>query len=298
MTRSRATSWTQLDELLAYQLAREDEAYDSFNPRATDVIISPFPKCGTTWLQQIVHGLRTGGDMDFTDICQVVPWIAVAPTLGIDLNVEQRASPRVFMAHRPWHDLPRGCRYIVAFRNPKDAAVSFYRFMEGWFLEAGAIPIDDILTQPMYDPSSKYNYWDHAASWLAQRGNPDVLLLTFENMKQDLPGVVQHIAGFLSIDSDRSIDIATRQATFEFMSAHSDCFALPLIRSWVEEHVGLTADSETSTRVRRGQVGANRAELRPSTADQFDEIWRATIGMQFPYPTYEDLVSDLEVHAA
>ena len=40
----------------------------AFRPSATDVIISPFAKCGTTWLQQIVHSLRTGGDLDFDDI--------------------------------------------------------------------------------------------------------------------------------------------------------------------------------------------------------------------------------------
>ena len=32
------------------------------------VIITPFAKCGTTWLQQMVHSLRTGGDLDFDDI--------------------------------------------------------------------------------------------------------------------------------------------------------------------------------------------------------------------------------------
>ena len=48
------------------------------------------------------------------------------------------------MAHSPWHELPSACRCIVALRNPKDAAVSFYRFLEGWFLDPGAIPIEDL----------------------------------------------------------------------------------------------------------------------------------------------------------
>ncbi len=259
MTRPRATSWAELDELLGPQFAREQEAYDAFRPRPTDVILSPFPKCGTTWLQQIVHSLRSCGDMDFADICDVIPWIDVALNLGTDLDVDQRATPRAFMSHRTWHDVPTGCRYIVAFRGPKDAAVSFYRFMEGWYLEPGAIPIDKIVTHPMFRPDSEYNYWVHASSWLAQRHNPDVLLVTFDDLKHDLRGVVQHIARFLHMDEEQRVDVATQDATFEFMSAHAELFSVPLLRAWVEEHVGIAADSSTATRVRKGQVGANRA---------------------------------------
>ena len=28
----------------------------AFKPQPTDVLISPYSKCGTTWVQQIVHG--------------------------------------------------------------------------------------------------------------------------------------------------------------------------------------------------------------------------------------------------
>ena len=40
----------------------------AFKPRASDVIIAPYGKSGTTWTQQIVHTLRTGGDIDHDDI--------------------------------------------------------------------------------------------------------------------------------------------------------------------------------------------------------------------------------------
>jgi len=44
-----------------------------FVPRASDIVIASYAKCGTTWLQQMVHSLRTGGDLDFDDISRVVP---------------------------------------------------------------------------------------------------------------------------------------------------------------------------------------------------------------------------------
>ena len=34
----------------------------NFKPRATDVLITTAPKAGTTWMQQILHQLRSGGD--------------------------------------------------------------------------------------------------------------------------------------------------------------------------------------------------------------------------------------------
>ena len=50
----------------------------AFQPKPTDVFITPYSKSGTTWLQQIVHCLRSRGDMDFDDISRVVPWLEVA----------------------------------------------------------------------------------------------------------------------------------------------------------------------------------------------------------------------------
>ena len=57
--------------------------------RPDDVVITPWGKSGTTWTQQIVHTLRTRGDMAFDDISRVVPWIEMSPLLGLDLNAEQ-----------------------------------------------------------------------------------------------------------------------------------------------------------------------------------------------------------------
>ena len=51
-------------------------------PRAGDVLVVTSPKCGTTWVQQIVHQLRSRGSMDFEEISIPVPWIEMAHDLG------------------------------------------------------------------------------------------------------------------------------------------------------------------------------------------------------------------------
>src|ERR671922_1915726 len=78
-----------------------------FRPRATDILIATYPKCGTTWLQQIVHGLRTRGSMDFDEITAVVPWIELAFDVGIDLEAPQVAEPRAFKTHLSWDEVPK-----------------------------------------------------------------------------------------------------------------------------------------------------------------------------------------------
>ena len=80
----------------------------AFRPRPSDILIATFPKCGTTWLQQIVHGLRTRGSMDFDEITLVVPWLELARDLGIDPDGPQAAEPRAFKSHLSWHEIPQG----------------------------------------------------------------------------------------------------------------------------------------------------------------------------------------------
>ena len=65
-----------------------------FKPRPSDVFVVTPPKCGTTWVQQIVHQLRTGGDMEFREITEVVPWIELAHDIHLDLEAEQKQTPR------------------------------------------------------------------------------------------------------------------------------------------------------------------------------------------------------------
>jgi len=101
-------------------------AITSYHPHPTNIIISPYGKCGTTLLQQTFHTLRTGGDTDFDDISRVVPWIEQVAMHDIDLNGAQRAKPRGLKSHLSYSNVPKGAKYVVSFRDPKDAFVSTF----------------------------------------------------------------------------------------------------------------------------------------------------------------------------
>lgn len=103
----RATSLDELAVIVSKSVTEEGWLKgQSFQPCSNDIVITPYAKCGTTWLQQIVHGLRTRGSMDFDEISRVIPWIELAHDLGCDLNAPQVAKPRVYKSLRV------GMRYL------------------------------------------------------------------------------------------------------------------------------------------------------------------------------------------
>jgi hypothetical protein len=95
-----------------------------WTPRPTDVAIVTYTKCGTTWLQQICHQLRTGGDMNYEEITAVSPWLDFALDCGVVLEDEQTGAsgeplvPRVWKSHQRLAAINCGCKYIVTLRDP------------------------------------------------------------------------------------------------------------------------------------------------------------------------------------
>ena len=70
----------------------------NFRPRGDDVMIVTPGKSGTTWMQQVVHQLRSGGDMSYRNISDVVPFIEMAHE--IDLDAEHEYQPRLGIGER------------------------------------------------------------------------------------------------------------------------------------------------------------------------------------------------------
>jgi hypothetical protein len=259
----------------------------AFVPRPSDVFITPFAKCGTTWLQQMVHSLRTGGDLDFDDISRVVPWVETALDLGLDLEAPQRGEPRAFKSHVGADLIPKGGRYIMSSRDPRDAAVSMYRFFEGWFFEPGTIDIDTFVQ------SRGSGYFDHLSSWWSRRNDGDVLFLAYEHMKQDLPETVRRVADFIGVPPDAErLAVAGDQASLESMTRHKDKYADLLMRELSERRCGLPPGSD-SAKVRDGLVGSHRAELSPESIAWIDAEWERTIGQQFGLADYDALLAEL-----
>lgn len=291
---ARATTIAEFHALQERMMSRDDVMRGlAFRPRSTDVIITPFGKCGTTWLQQIFHTLRTRGDTDYDDISAVVPWIETAAALGQDLDAEQKADPRGFKSHLGWDLVPKGARYIVSIRDPKDALVSMYRFMEGWFIEPGAVPIDVFARESYLRQTGGPNYWSHLASWWAVRRDPAVLMLSYEQMNRDPERTIRRVAAHCGIPLDQDLlGITLHNSSLEFMLAHKNKFDDLGMRLLSERNCGLPPGSD-SAKVRQGKVGSHRAELPADVGAEMDAIWAEQITARYGYPDYAALEAAL-----
>ena len=260
----------------------------AFRPRLSDLIIAPYSKSGTTWLQQIAHGLRTRGSMDFDEITEVTPWIEVAHDMGWDLNAEQKANPRAYKSHWGGNDVPDGCRYICVIRDPADTMVSFYNFFNGWFLERDAVAIDDFIDHVNNRGTPVGDYWSHLMSWWPRRHEDAVLMLAFEDMKVDLEGAVRKVADFIGVDDEAAIEIATRQASFAFMKAHESQFNDNLIAKAKNSILGLPADAGSS-KVKSGKVGGHKTVLSNAMVARLDGLWADMVAPETGFENYNKL---------
>lgn len=270
-----------------------DEGWQSganYKPDPSDVFIVTPAKCGTTWMQQIVHGLRTRGSMDFEEICEVIPWLHLAHDCGTDIYAPQPARPHAFKTHVPLTENPQGGKYIVILRNPHDALISHYRFFEGFFFEKGSISLD-IFAQEYYYPRSAI--FNHIKSLWGRHKDENVLALCYENMKDDLPKTVERVAEFTGIKLDDELkEIVIRQSDIKFMQAHEDQFEDHIIRTKRGPAMKLPVDGLLS-KVRDGQAGSGKLTLPKHIKQELDSIWKDQITPVTGLNSYEDLRKEL-----
>jgi len=292
---ARATNSAMATELMGKLFVPEEigASIASYRPRPTDIVITPFSKCGTTWLQQTFHTLRTEGDMDFDDISRVVPWIELGNAHGIDLNATQRAEPRGFKSHMAYSQIPKGAKYVVCVREPKDAFVSLFRFMEGWFVEPGSITIEEFAQGWLRERKEDPGYWGHLLSWWEQRDNPNVLLLSYAHMLEEPAAHIRKLAEFAEIPlSDDLLSLTLERSSLSYMLAHKTKFDDAMNRARSEERCNLPPGSDAA-KVRVGGVDTHKKELTPALSQRIDAVWQERVTPITGHKNYDQLEADI-----
>lgn len=261
-----------------------------YKPAPTDVFIVTPPKCGTTWMQQIVHGLRTRGSMDFDEISRVVPWINMAHDIGIDIYAPQVAKPKAFKTHSTLVEVPKGGKYIVVLRDPCDALISDYHFMGGMFFDKNSVSLEEFARED-FIPSRGIH--KHIFAFWDRRTDADVLPLCYENMKADLSRTIERVAEFIGIDLDDELrQIVLRQSDIKFMQEHREQFEDHLVRKARSAAMHLPLNGQLN-KVRNGQVGESERVLPDDIRKELDAVWQAEITARIGLRTYEDLRKQL-----
>lgn len=254
----------------------------------SDIIISTFPKCGTTWTQQISHGLRSGGDMNFTEITHVSPWLENGHLFGYDIHKPQPFAPRLFKSHMELSELPSGGKVISVIRNPGDTLLSYYNFWSGGLIDNTKLSLEDFAAEFFRsdrrdDPKNMFhlNYWQHLIDFHQFEYDGPVLYLCYEHMQKNLSATVQRVAEFMGVDLDEELhDLIVQQSGFEFMAEHKDQFA-------DRTPVGLFSKVVT------GRVGDSKQGVSAELNEIMSEKWQQIVTPALGFVNYDEFSESL-----
>lgn len=255
-----------------------------------DIVISTYAKSGTTWLQQVVHQLRSGGDMTFEEISVAVPWLDVAHDMGID-PAKQPWRPRAFKLHRAWDDVPVGGRIITAFRSPEGVLRSFYRFFSGAFFEAGTITVEDFTHRWFLEGTGSGLYFDHIVSFWPHVREPHVLAFTYEDMQAAPHEVVRVVADFMGITDETTIEVAIRHSSREFMAEHPDKFDDHPLSLSIRERTGVPVGLFAKVHAAPPEI-----PISDELTEAMNAKWRAIVTPATGFSTYGELRKAMPDH--
>ena len=147
---SRPTNIEELLERLSrFQSEQALAGLANLRVRPSDVFIATYAKSGTTWMQQVVHQLRTNGDTDFDEITAVVPWVDMAVDMGVDPETDQAGGFRAFKTHQMYSTAGAGAGWgalwgllfgLIFFVPVLGAAVGASRAADGVMSTSGFSP--------------------------------------------------------------------------------------------------------------------------------------------------------------
>ena len=203
-------------------------------PRREDVFVVTQMRCGTTWMQQLVHQIVTHGRGEFDGgqghLYATSPWIDAINSVSIDNAPLVGAPPtRIIKSHLPTDICPYNelARYIYVTRHPVScfaSIVDYNRTLMGPFMPPVQVYADWFCSDRMYwSPWPKHvaGWWD----WASSRTN--VLFVHFEEMKENFDAVTDRVARFLGVTLTPAEQKLVAQAcSFHYMREHEEWFEM------------------------------------------------------------------------
>mmetsp|Transcript_102860 Transcript_102860/g.201720 ORF Transcript_102860/g.201720 Transcript_102860/m.201720 type:complete len:349 (-) Transcript_102860:266-1312(-) len=222
--------------------------------KPNDIIITSYPKCGTTWTEQCVLLLLNGGNKDLLDPSSknIYRPESKAPgklwpeaTINQDPSVQETSGlefapltfeefnsapePRVIKSHARYEHLlgckeqglgglPNGVKVLIVSRNPLDACVSSYYHAFNPFKSGWAF---DAWAGVFLSGEIMFgSYFEWVKGWWENLGaHPGKgLWLQYEDMQTDPRGQIVKIAEYLQIPvTDEVVDKVLLYSSFDSM---------------------------------------------------------------------------------
>ncbi|CAL1531950.1 unnamed protein product [Lymnaea stagnalis] len=201
----------------------------NFKARPDDTLVVTFPKSGTHWLNEITSMLVNRYRNLSPDTMKHLEY------LPVDV-LDELPSPRVLCTHLPYPRIPldflrKRCKIIVCLRNPRDIAVSYFKFitnLKAWNYSG----YWDGFFQLFLNGNIPYNSWfEHTDTWLkvARVGKHNVHVVFYEAFQADFKTAVTQLSDFLGIShTGEFIDDVHRETSFQNMKQNKEDYTLVL----------------------------------------------------------------------
>jgi len=276
------------------------QEYKNLEVRSTDIWVVTYPKCGTTWTQEMVWQIANNCNFEnekklderytFLEIETVRRELhgsnMDAPSDTIQ-KLQQAKNPRFIKSHLPLSLLPDNllekAKVIYVARNPKDTMVSFlyhHKLLVGHGFDgdlktfARRFMKDQILWSP---------FFTHLQQSWEKKDHPNLLFIFYEDMKNDIVPVIDLVSQFLS----KSL---TKIET-EKLANHLDIKNFRKNESVNREHhKDSGVMSKEGNFVRKGEVGGWKDDFKddPQLNEEFDQwVSQKLKKCDFEFPNYQ-----------
>nr|XP_033794149.1 sulfotransferase 6B1-like [Geotrypetes seraphini] len=202
------------------------QALDSFEARSDDLMVVGYAKSGTNWVVNILKGLARIVSPLHTDEAAEFPYLEFGDPDKYE-RMKKYQSPRVYVTYRYYNLLPKSVsqnktKMLVLFRNPKDTAVSLFHFSNNVPSLPNYSSWDEFFPDFMSGKVCCCPYFDYLIDWNKHMEEENVMLITYEELKENTVAGVKKIAEFFGLPvTEENIQSVVSQNTFQSMKKES-----------------------------------------------------------------------------
>ncbi len=208
-----------------------------YRPRPEDVFVVTPMRCGTTWMQHLVFQVLSRGTRDLMQedltLNVVSPWlesdrtvdVADAPLVG------EEVPSHIIKTHLPTSLCPYDAlaKYIYVIRHPVSCFASCVDFVRNNACGFD-VPLDELVRWYTSDELMWWGTWpSHFDGWYVRaEQQSNVLVVRYEDMKQDPEAVVCRVADFLEMAplTDEECQGVLRKCSYQYMRQNADAFEM------------------------------------------------------------------------